>query len=224
MALYTFSSSNAIPRLVNQRVVVDTSYLIAFADANDRNYTLIRNFHTQMYSHGVDMCINFVIRQEFLKHSRKTLFIENILNRVQANPLTDALYKSSLKQTKFFTQESLKHRYEEIYKFHLKNNTIASFIGTMTKNISDEVQQLEVAQKLNYFEEASPYSWLFVNNLIDTMGLAPVDAMIVNFAMATGAAAIFSTDCDFAVVADVLDVYVPLEVAQQCAIYDPAID
>jgi predicted nucleic acid-binding protein len=107
---------------------------------------------------------------------------------------------------------------------HVKSKTVRDFYPLWVKVVGHRFQQLEDAQKLNYLDEGAGYPWNSVGSLIDATGLAPVDAMIVNFAMATGAAAIFSTDCDFAVVADVLDVYVPLEVAQQCAIYDPAID
>lgn len=78
---------------------------------------------------------------------------------------------------------------------------------------------------MRYYDDTENIFWSSITDLMQSTGLAPTDAMIANFAFAIGADAIVTTDLDYIQVAGVIDVFMPLYLANQATgVYNPTID
>ncbi len=75
-----------------------------------------------------------------------------------------------------------------------------------------------------YLTGSKGISWTKLGNLMQDYCLNSNDAMIANIAFSIGASAIVTTDCNYAQVADEIDIYMPSDVADSCVAYDNAND
>ena len=225
MGLYTYESARAIKRVAGKQILVDTSYLQCISDSTDSRFPLLSAFHGQALARKTRFVVNAVVRQEFMTLVRKTILVETILARATTDPAADTRYRAALGQpTKALTATSLKHGYERIYKDHLKADDLDALLSDLPKDIWAEVQQLEIAADVSYVPSGDTVSWDRLGEIIALTGLAVNDAMNVNFALSVEADGMVTADCDYAVVAELLDVFVPAEVAAQCVAYDAALD
>jgi predicted nucleic acid-binding protein len=111
-----------------------------------------------------------------------------------------------------------------MYKEHVRLNDTDDLLTYLPLNIWQEVERLEIITNITYFPVSGSVSWQDLGVLIQYTGLSPTDAMIVNYALAIGADAICTADCDYACVHNLIDVYMPVSEASKCVAYNPAID
>ena len=224
MALYTFQGLRAADRLAGKTVVADTSYLIAISDPDEKFYQDAMTLHEPASKNSTKFIINVIIRQEFLKQIRKIQYIQAILQLSQQSPQLDSRYKQVLSQNVDLTAKNLKYRYEDIYKDHVQKMDCDILFSALNKNVWDEVKTLEAQAGVLYLSRSGSLSWDDLGELMSENGLSPADGMITNFALKAEADAIVTTDCDYAQVADIIDVYMPAEVADTCDAYDITLD
>jgi len=223
MALYTFESPRTKQRLFHKTVVVDASYLVALSDATDNHFPIVAPLHFQLKS-GTYFLINLVARQEFIKKIRSNLLI-NALLHLASDPAVEARYShiAGINPAKSLNTANLGAHLDRLFKDHVRNGDTKQLLDALSTDIWFQTQRLEKQANMSY-QEASGTTWDNVGRVIQLTGLAPADAMIANFALAVGADAILTTDCDFACLASIIDVYTPVAVAKGCVVYNPTID
>ena len=227
MPIYTYESPNSPTRLTNKLAVVDTSYLQDLSDPHEENFLTVFAFHQKALTGNTRFRVNTVVRQEFLKLVRKSLLINAILNLSNSDPALEARYRLATNiRAQPLTLQNLNSTYERIYKDHSRQGDTSLLLDVMTTDVWQEVQLLETQANINYavVPSASVIDWSAIGLLIQNTGMAPTDAMIANFALTIGADALLTTDSDYAPVENLIDVYMPRRVADQCRAYDSSKD
>jgi hypothetical protein len=93
MPIYSFEGSQTVNRLAGKLVMVDTSYLIALSDEDDRYHNCIQPFHFSARTNGTAFIHNVVVRQEFLKDVRKKLLIGAMIELAAQDPQIEERYR-----------------------------------------------------------------------------------------------------------------------------------
>jgi predicted nucleic acid-binding protein len=227
MPIYTYESPNSVSRLANKLVVVDTSYLQDLSDPNEENFASVFAFHQQALANDTRFLLNEVVRQELLKLVRKTLLIGAMLVVSSRDSALEARYRFLTNiRTQPLSPQNLNTTYERICKDHSKRGDTHLLLNALSKDIWRGVQQHERQANITYASSGSAgvVTWDALGELMQNTGMASTDGMIADFAFTIGADAIVTTDSDYAPVEDLIDVYMPRRIADQCNDYNSAID
>ena len=235
LGLYTFESPNTISRLTNQRVVADTSYVIAVNTPQDDWTAVATPFHINAVINGVVFVINLTARQEFVHKIRGGLLAEKFIDLATHNTALRQAYATELNASQSIRDAGLvampaglsaliRRRPDPLFKWHVREGNMTTLLQGVTFDIWAEAEQYLRDSYFSYEGGSGSLSWSDFGELVSSTGLAPTDAMIANFALGSGASAIISTDSDYIQIAARIDVYLPKALAQRCAIYNALID
>ena len=220
MPVYSFESPRSVPRLAHAVATADTSYLIGLC--LDKKPSIIQ-FHEDAINHKTEFFINSVVRQEFLKCLRKSTIINGIRELVKNDASFEARYQALLHPRPFRPSE-LDYTFEKIYKNHIRKDDVGLLLDSNLDIAAQEAGFLDYA-KINYYEtNDKEVSFDDLCQLINLYGIVPSNGMIATFAFTIGARAIITLDTDFASLSDAIDVYMPREYADKCAVYEPSAD
>ncbi|MCW3097979.1 MAG: hypothetical protein JWL77_3597 [Chthonomonadaceae bacterium] len=222
MALYSLESVHSPQRVAGNPVAVDTSYLIALSNPRHLFFNSVNTFHAQAQANGTEFVISVVVRQEFIKMVRKSLFADAMNNLASSDNAIYLRYQSILRQTP--TSARLADNCEKIVKDHVRRGDTSVILNAVNTDIWQEVQRLEAQAGMYYMSGTWASSWDDLGMLMQATGIAAPDGMIANMALSLALDAIVTTDCDYACISSIVDVYMPLTVALSCKAYDATND
>lgn len=194
-----------------QDIVPDSSYVIPLFEPAHIEHTPVDNFHKVASANGAKFFVNVTVREEVIK-------------RIQKGQL-----KAACRQL-LTSDPSLRPRIHDkdcdsVLKDFIKQGDYARLQAYMVDDAYAGYAALENSSGLIYLSGSVKDSWTKLGNFMTSAMLSSTDGMIANFARYIEADAIATRDVGFALVANSIDVYMPLALAQQCVtIYDPAID